>query len=248
MRTSNPALNDKAFQGLTSFGEERMTVMGTVHKSFMLLAIVFAGAVFSWRSAFPEGFVQGAMPQLPVWYIPAIVGALITALVIIFKKTTAPYLAPVYAALEGLMLGALSSIFEARYPGIVLQAVFCTVGVFGALLITYRSGLIKVTENFKLGLLAATGGIAIVYLIDLGLMFFGMRVPFIHESGIVGIGISVFIVVVAALNLVLDFDFIEKGSDAGAPKYMEWYAAFGLLVTLIWLYLEILRLLAKSRK
>jgi len=248
MRTSNPALNDKAFQNLASPTAERMTIMGTVHKSFMLLAIVLAGAVYTWNSAFPAGSVPGTIPTISPWHYGAIIGGLVVALIIIFKKTTAPFLAPVYAALEGLMLGTLSAVFEARYPGIVLQAVFCTIGVFGALLIAYRSGLIRATENFKLGMAAAMGGILIVYLIDFAMMMFGTRVPFLHESGLVGMGISVFIVVIAALNLVLDFDFIEKGAEMGAPKYMEWYAAFGLLVTLVWLYLEILRLLSKGRK
>ncbi|NCN42159.1 Bax inhibitor-1/YccA family protein [bacterium] len=248
MRTSNPALSEKAFRNLASTTSERMTVDGTVNKSFLLIALVFAGAFYSWQSAYPQGWTSGMDPQIPVWYFPAIIGAFIIAMVVIFKKTTAPYLAPVYAILEGLALGAISALFEYRYPGIVLQAIFCTIGVFGALLLAYRSGLIKATENFKLGVVAATGGIAIVYLIDLGLRFFGTNVPFLHENGFMGIGISLFIVVVAALNLVLDFDFIEKGAEQGAPKYMEWYAAFGLLVTLVWLYLEILRLLSKSKK
>lgn len=249
MRTSNPALSDKAFQGLLSpTTDDRMTIMGTVHKSFVLLIIVLTSAMYSWSSAFPGGWSRGAAPSMPMWYLPAVFGGFLVAMVLIFKKTLAPYLAPAYAVLEGLTLGALSAVFEIRYPGIVLQAVICTISVFAALLAAYRSGVIQATENFKLGIVAATGGIALVYLIDLGLLFFGMKVPFLHENGPLGIGISLFIVVVAALNLVLDFDFIEKGAENGAPKYMEWYAAFGLLVTLVWLYLEILRLLSKSRK
>jgi uncharacterized YccA/Bax inhibitor family protein len=154
----------------------------------------------------------------------------------------------VYAILEGGALGAISALFEFRYPGIVMQAVLCTFGTFFALLMAYRSKLIQATENFKLGVFAATGGIALVYLIDFGLGFFGHNVPYIHEGGIGGIVVSLFVTVIAALNLVLDFDFIERGAESGAPKYMEWYAAFGLLVTLVWLYLEILRLLSKSRR
>jgi uncharacterized YccA/Bax inhibitor family protein len=227
--------------------DERMTVMGTVNKSMMLLAIVLAGAVYSWGSAFPSGYVVGSMPVVSPWMIGAFIGAAIASLVIIFVKTTAPVLAPVYAALEGLTLGTISAIFEARYPGIALQAVFCTIGVFASLLLAYRSGMIRATENFRRGMAAAMGGICIVYLIDFVMMFFGMRVPFLHENGLVGMGISVVIVGVAALRLVLDFDFIERGAEQGAPKYMEWYASFGLLLTLVWLYLEILRLLAKSR-
>jgi uncharacterized YccA/Bax inhibitor family protein len=156
--------------------------------------------------------------------------------------------APLYAVLEGLFLGGISALYELKFQGIVIQAVALTFGTLAALLLAYKSRLIKVTENFKLGVVAATGGIALVYLISIGLGFFGIRMPYLHDSGPIGIGISVFIVIVAALNLVLDFDFIEQGAAQGAPKYMEWYAAFGLLVTLIWLYLEILRLLAKVRR
>jgi uncharacterized YccA/Bax inhibitor family protein len=247
MRSSNPALSDKSFQNL-NVSADRMTIGGTVQKSFVLICIVMATAIWSWGQAFPDGWDVVATPQIPVWYFPSILVAFVIALVIIFKKETSPWLAPVYALLEGVALGAISALFEYKYPGIVLQAVLCTFGTFIALLMAYQSKLIQATENFKLGVVAATGGIALVYLIDLGLRFFGMNVPFIHENGPIGIGVSVFIVIIAALNLVLDFDFIEKGAEHGAPKYMEWYAAFGLLVTLIWLYLEILRLLAKSRK
>ncbi|MGE4132147.1 MAG: Bax inhibitor-1/YccA family protein [Bdellovibrionales bacterium] len=247
MRSANPALSDKAFQGLVST-DQNMTISGTVQKSFLLILMVFASATWSWSQAFPSGWGVGVTPEIPLWYFPAIIGGFVVAMVIIFKKNTAPYLAPVYAVLEGATLGAISALFEFRYPGIVLQAVFCTFGTFLALLFAYQSKLIQATENFKLGVVAATGGIAIVYLVDMALRFFGMSVPFIHESGPLGIGISAVIVVVAALNLVLDFDFIESASNRGAPKHMEWYGAFGLLVTLIWLYLEILRLLSKMQK
>jgi len=165
--------------------------------------------------------------------------------VTIFKPAWAPVTSPIYAALEGLALGALSAIFEARYPGIVIQAVGLTFGTLVALLVVYRSGLIPVTENFKLGVVAATGGIAFVYLIGFVMSFFGASIPLIHGSSAIGIAFSLLVVGVAALNLVLDFDFIEQGAERRVPKYMEWYAAFGLLVTLVWLYLELLRLLAK---
>jgi uncharacterized YccA/Bax inhibitor family protein len=164
----------------------------------------------------------------------------------VFKKTWAPVTAPLYAALEGLFVGGISAMFEASFPGIVMQAVMLTMGVLAALLMAYKSGLIKATENFKLGVVAATGGIALLYLVNMGMRLFGFEgFGFIHESGTMGIAFSAFVVVIAALNLVLDFDFIESGAEAGAPKYMEWYGAFGLVVTLVWLYLEILRLLAK---
>jgi uncharacterized YccA/Bax inhibitor family protein len=175
-------------------------------------------------------------------------GGLVVAFITIFFKKASPFTAPVYALLEGFAIGAVSAFAEARYPGIAMQAVGLTFGTFICLLVAYKSGLIQATENFKLGVVAATGGICIHYLVDLSMMFFGKPIGFIHEAGWTGILFSVFVVVIAALNLVMDFDFIESGVSKGAPKYMEWYGAFGLLVTLVWLYLEILRLLAKSRK
>jgi len=169
------------------------------------------------------------------------------AIATVFKKTWAPITAPLYAALEGLVLGGISAMFERSYPGIAVQAVTLTFGVLAALLIAYTSRLIPVTANFRLGVAAATGGIMLVYLASFVLGFFGIAMPFLHDSGPIGIGVSLFIVVIAALNLVLDFDFIEQGAQNNLPKYMEWYAAFGLTVTLVWLYLEIIRLLAKLR-
>ena len=166
-------------------------------------------------------------------------------MVTIFKPTVGHITVPAYAVVEGVFLGVISMIFNAMYPGIVVQAVFLTFGTLGALLLAYKSGLIQATENFKLGVVAATGGIAILYLINFVMGFFGSGMGIISGNDTMGILFSGFVVVIAALNLVLDFDFIEEGAEMGAPKYMEWYGAFGLLVTLIWLYLEILRLLAK---
>ena len=174
-------------------------------------------------------------------------GGFIVAMVLCFKQTWAPVLAPVYAVLEGLFLGGISAVFAARFGGIVFQAVAMTFGTLFALLAAYQSGYIRATEKFKLGVIAATGGIAVVYLVSMVLGFFGVQIPGIFGSGAVGIGFSVVVVVIAALNLVLDFDLIERGAQAGAPKYMEWYGAFSLMVTLVWLYLEILRLLAKLK-
>jgi len=168
--------------------------------------------------------------------------------VTVFKKEWSPVTAPMYALVEGFFLGAISAVFEARFPGIVFQAVLLTFGTLFALLVAYRSGLIKVTENFKLGVVAATGGIALLYLASFVLGFFNINVPVIHEASGWGIAFSLFVVVVAALNLVLDFDFIENGAAARAPKYMEWYGAFGLMVTLVWLYVEFLRLLSKIQQ
>jgi len=178
------------------------------------------------------------------------IGGLITAFVTVFKKEWSQITAPIYAVLEGLALGGISAFFNAQYDGIVIQAVALTFGTAGCLLIAYKSGVIKATENFKLGIFAATGAIGLIYLVGMIMRFFGSGIPYIHENGLIGIGFSLVVVTIAALNLVLDFDFIEKGAEQGAPKFMEWYAAFGLMVTLIWLYLEILRLLSKlnSRK
>ena len=171
-------------------------------------------------------------------------------MVTIFKKQWAPITAPIYALLEGLFLGGISAIYNAKFQGIVVQAVGLTLGVLAVLLVAYKSGLIKPTENMKLGIVAATGGVCMVYFVSIIMGMFGRSVAMIHGNGIFGIGFSIVVIIIASLNLVLDFDFIEDGAERGAPKYMEWYGAFGLMVTLVWLYLEILRLLAKlqSRK
>jgi len=239
MRSGNPALTTDTFRRERALpGMEAMTVSGTVNKTALSLLILMITASSTWNMG------PGAAGLILV----GVFGGLIAALVTVFKKTWSPVTAPIYAALEGLALGGISAAFEANYPGIVSQAVFLTFGTLAALLIAYRSGWIKATENFKLGVVAATGGIFFVYLIGFVLSFFGVGIPLIHGSGTFGILFSLFVVVVAALNLVLDFDFIEEGAERGAPKYMEWYAAFGLMVTLIWLYLEILRLLSKLQQ
>ncbi len=236
MRTANPALNKNTFTELDSSGNG-MTLRGTADKSLILLFILLVTATYTWG--------LGAEGQMLM--IIGIFGGLITAMITIFKKTASPITAPIYAAFEGLFLGGISSIFETMYPGIVSQAVFLTLGIFLALLFAYKSRIIKPTENFKLGVFAATAGIAVVYLINIVMSFFGSSIPVlqIDNASPLSIGISIFVIIIAALNLVLDFDFIESGVEANAPKYMEWYSAFGLLVTLVWLYIEILRLLAK---
>ena len=245
MRTANPALNADVFTGARAAGiDDRMTINGAVNKTGFLILILIAAAWLSWSRSMPAP--GEAMAPNPFIAIGAI-GGLIVALITVFKKTVAPITAPIYAALEGLFLGGLSAMFEARFPGIAAQATLATFGTLAALLVAYRSGWIRATENFKLGVFAATGGIFVLYMISFVLSFFGKSVPYIHESGPIGIGFSVFVVIIAALNLVLDFDFIENGAEMGAPKYMEWYAAFGLLVTLVWLYIEMLRLLSKLR-
>ena len=248
MRTANPALNKKTFAVPTHMSAgETMTINGTVHKTAFLLMLTMMPAMWVWSRFFESG---GNPASVYTWIMVGMFGGLIAAFATIFKRHWAPVTAPVYAFLEGFFLGGISAIFEARFPGIVIQAVALTFGTLFFLLFAYRSGMIKATENFKLGVVAATGGIFFVYVISFVLGMFGVQVGFIHESGLVGILFSLFVVVVAALNLVLDFDFIEHGAESGAPKFMEWYSAFGLMVTLVWLYIEILRLLAKlqSRK
>jgi len=246
MRTGNPALNDKTFGqiAIPDRTEAAMTVQGTVNKTFILLFLVFVTAGWTWNLYFKSPSPDAVSP----WMIGGFIGGFVAALVTIFKPPWSPVTAPIYSLLQGVFLGGISAYFEAMYPGIVIQAVGLTFATCLALLIAYRSGLISVTENFRSGVIAATGGIAIVYLATLLLGLFGIRVPYIHEGGLIGIAFSLFVVTVAALNLVLDFDFIEKGAKAGAPKFMEWYGAFGLMVTLIWLYIEILRLLSKLRQ
>ena len=239
LRSGNPALGAGTFQDVVAVDYEKpMTVMGTVHKTAICLALLMLTAFYTW--SLPVGD-----PRVGAFTLVGFLGGFVLALVTVFKKTAAPYTTPAYALLEGLALGGVSRVFEAQVPGIVNQAVFLTFGTLAALLLAYRSGLIKPTENFKLGVAAATGGIFIFYLISLGLGLFGVQMPLLHSSSPLSILLSLGIVVIAALNLVLDFDFIEQGAERGAPRFMEWYGAFGLLVTLIWLYLEILRLLSK---
>ena len=248
MRSGNPALKQDTFLdlgtgSLIAGNPQAMSLNGTVNKTGLLLLLAVLSGAFAWHAS-----IDAHGQMLPVgrlYMIGGAIGGFVLALITIFKQQWAPVTAPLYALVEGLFLGAISAMYEARFDGIVLQAVMLTFGTLLALLFAYRSGLIRATENFKLGVVAATGGIALIYLATIVLGLFGINIPYIHESGLIGIGFSLFVVVIAALNLVLDFDFIESGVDAGAPKYMEWYAAFGLMVTLVWLYLEFLRLLSK---
>lgn len=243
MRTSNPTLNQETFRQIgPSYGvdSQRMTLDGVVNRTGMLLLLAVVGALYPWSLS-----TQGQ--DVSLFMFGGAIGGLVLALVTSFKPTWAPISAPAYALVEGLFLGAISGYFELRYPGIAVQAVGLTIGTAGALLFVYRMRIIKVTENFRMGVVAATGGIFLFYMATWILSFFGVGIPYIHESGLIGIGFSLFVVVIAALNLVLDFDFIESGVAAGAPKHMEWYAAFGLMVTLVWLYIEFLRLLSKLR-
>ena len=239
MRSGNPALTANTFGTFPAVSHDQaMTIGGTVNKTALSLLILLVTASFVWNRGATD-------PSLWALTLIGSIGGLLVALATAFKQTWAPFTTPLFAGLEGLALGGISVVFEATYPGIVSQAVFLTFGTLGALLAAYRSGLIRATENFKLGVVAATGGIALLYFLSFVLGFFGMSVPLIHSSGTFGIIFSLFVVVIAALNLVLDFDFIEQGAEQRAPKHMEWYGAFGLMVTLVWLYLEILHLLAK---
>jgi uncharacterized YccA/Bax inhibitor family protein len=243
MRTSNPALTEQAFRGERAAFGDAMTVQGTVNKTGILLLCAIATAAWTWNI-----FLHTHSPETvgPLALV-GVIGGLIFAIATIFKKTWSPVTAPIYALFEGLVLGSVSAILELRFPGIAIEAVSLTFGTLVCLLLAYRSGLIRVTDKFRLGVVAATGGIALFYVIEMVLGLFHIHFTAVNGSGAIGIGFSVFVVIIAALNLVLDFDFIESGARAGAPKYMEWYGAFGLLVTLIWLYFEILRLLSKLR-
>ena len=251
MRSGNPALSESTFLDLASGSvvarpDQAMTINGTVNKTGLLLLLTVLTAAFAWSQSVDASGLPTSSAML--YTLVGAIGGLVLALVTVFKKEWSPVTAPMYALVEGLFLGAISAMFEQRFPGIVFQAVLATFGTLVALLVAYRSGLIKATENFKLGVVAATGGIALLYLASIVLGMFGINVPVIHEASGLGIAFSVFVVIVAALNLVLDFDFIESGVEQGAPKFMEWYGAFGLMVTLVWLYVEFLRLLSKIQQ
>ncbi len=237
-RSGNPTLSEKLFQqaGTTVPREGTMTVSGTVNKIGILFLLLLAGASISWYQP----------SQMFLWL--GALGGFVVAIITIFKKEWSPVTAPLYAALEGLFLGAISVIYASAYGGIVFNAIILTLGIFAAMLLIYRSGLIEVTQRFRMGIVAATGGILLVYLASIILGFFGINLTLVTGSGTLGIVFSLVVVVVAALNLVLDFDLIEKGAQSNAPGYFEWYTAFGLMITLVWLYLEILRLLAKLQR
>ncbi|HEY6225066.1 MAG TPA: Bax inhibitor-1/YccA family protein [Gemmatimonadales bacterium] len=244
---ANPVLNDKAFQRAGQYAQadagELMSVEGAINKTALLLLLVVAGATWVWTRYFQAQDPAVIMPYL----LGGVFGGLAAALVTIFAPTWARISAPVYAAAEGLALGGISAFYEQQLHGIVFQAIGLTFGVLAVMLVLYRSGIIKVTDRFRMIVFAATGGIALFYLVSIVLGFFHISVPLLY-GGTGAIVFSLVVVAVAALNLALDFDFISRGTEHGAPKFMEWYAAFGLMVTLIWLYLEILRLLANARR
>lgn len=248
-KSGNPTLSEKRFSDTILADvvthENTMTVRGTLNKFGFLFLMVMGTAFYSWKEFAGGGNVQ------PLILVGAI-GGLIVAIAMMFKKEWAPWLAPAYALLEGLFVGAISAYynfaFAEKAPGIVINAVGLTFGTAIAMYLLYSFKIIKATEKFRAIIITATAGIAIFYLIAWVLSFIGIQIPFLHEGSALGIGFSVFVVALAAMNLILDFDMIERGSELGAPKYMEWYGAFGLLVTIVWLYLEILRLLSKISK
>jgi uncharacterized YccA/Bax inhibitor family protein len=248
-KTSNPALGQNTFSNLAAQPgslidvQDRMTLNGTVNKTGILLICSIATAAWTWHMFLPERDITNVAPLMML----GLIGGFIVAMVTTFKKQWSPVTAPIYALLEGLVLGGLSAMLELRYPGIAIQAVSLTFGTLFVLLIAYRSGWIQVTQKFRLGVIAATGGIFVFYMLEMILGFFGVQFMSVNGNGVIGIGFSLIVVAIAALNLVLDFDFIEQGVQYGAPRYMEWYGAFGIMVTLVWLYLEILNLLSKMR-
>lgn len=235
---SNPLLKEDVFRNQGIGSTEVMTISGTINKSIILWLLLGVSAFFSWMNP------HITMPLL----VPFIVAGFIFAMVAIFKKSASPFVSPLYAIIEGLVLGVISLYFERSYPGIVVNAILLTIAVLFCMLAAYKAGLLRATPRFTKGVLIATASIALVYIIDLIMnIFAGAHFPYIHDSSLFGICISLFVVSIASFNLIIDFDLIERGAKQGAPKYMEWYGAFALMVTLVWLYLEILRLLAKTR-
>lgn len=238
--SSNPFMNEEAYQKSTqdtvpssAAMAERMTVAGAVNKTLILAAIMLCTTIYAYTTPHPLFWIVGALGSL---------GVIIFAS---FKPHLSPTLAPIYAALEGLFVGAISVKYAYMLgAGIIFQAVSLTLSILFAMLFIYKMGFIKVTAKFRSGVIMATMGIFMVYILNFALSFFGINIPFLHEGGMIGIGISLFIIGIASMNLLLDFDNFEKGEQYGAPKYMEWFSGMGLLVTLVWLYIEVLRLLA----
>jgi uncharacterized YccA/Bax inhibitor family protein len=242
MRSSNPVLAGRIFEkaGVAAPGSSVMTINGTINKIGLMLLLVIAAAAYTWK------MVMGADPgRAGTMAIAGAIGGFIMAMVTVFRPRSSAVTAPIYAILEGLLLGAISAMINTAYPGVAFQAVLLTIGTLFTMLFLYRSGRIRATPRFRRGVLMATGAVFFAYLASWIMSLLGMPVGFMHSSGPVGILVNIAIIVIAALNLIIDFDFIEKGSRMEAPKYMEWYGAFGLMVTLIWLYIEFLRLLAR---
>jgi|SRR5699024_8754098 len=242
LRSGNPSLRRSTFRNVESSSlNKSMTLDGVVRKSLILLILLVGSAAFSWNLYVNEG------NMLPLIFGSAI-GGFIVALITIFVPKASPITGPLYALLEGLLLGAISAQYAFYMDGIVMQAIILTLCVFFVMLTLYATKVIRPTRKFKNGVMIATGAIALAYLLNFILRLFGSQIPFIHDAGPIGIIISLVIVGVAAMNLILDFDFIKSAASSAVPKYMEWYASFTLMVTLVWLYLEILRLLSKLKR
>lgn len=238
--SSNPLLGER-FNDDTQLDTARMTIKGTINRLAMLLAMTVVSAAWTWQ----QFTVNPSAAML--WAIGGAVVGTIFVFALMFKRELAPYLAPAYAIAEGLFIGAISARYDAQFGGIVFQAVMLTFGIMFAMLAAYRTGLLRATPLFTKTIVMATLGIGVFYLVAMGMMLFGMEPPLIYNSGPVGIGFSLLVVGIASFNLILDFDIIERGANAGMPKYMEWYGAFAMLVTLVWLYVEALRLISKLR-
>ncbi|HER08374.1 MAG TPA: Bax inhibitor-1/YccA family protein [Bacteroides sp.] len=242
MRSSNPAMTGRIFEqvGRPAADAGVMTIRGTLNKVGLMLLLVIAAAAYAWNQ------VTAVNPgNMGLYAIGGAIGGFITALVTIFRPKSSPVTAPIYAILEGLFLGSITAVINSAYPGIAFQAVLLTIGTLFTMLFLYRSGRIRATPRFRRGVFMATGAVFFTYMISWILSMFGMPVGFIHSGGTAGIIINLVIIVIAALNLIMDFDFIERGAAMKAPGFMEWYGAFGLMVTLVWLYIEFLRLLAR---
>jgi uncharacterized YccA/Bax inhibitor family protein len=243
MRSGNPVLSNSTFTDVARGFSRPMTLTGVVNRSILLLLLVAgtSAGVWTYSSSHPSAIYPAVMVGT--------LGGFVVAMATSFKRNWAPITSPIYAVLEGLFIGGISLVMEQRFPGLVLQAVLLTFGVMFALLAAYQSRIIRPSQTFKAVIVGATFGIVIVYLVSMALqLFFHAGIPLITDNGPIGIIFSLVVVGIAALNLVLDFDFIENGVASGAPKWMEWYAAFALTVTLVWLYIEILRLLSKMRR
>ncbi len=247
-RTSNPIFG-KAFEKniANSYAEEQMTVKGTMNKTGLILLFVLASAYFTWQKFYnvytPENPLA-AVSALKVYMLIGGIGGFITAMIASFSPRKAGFFTPIYAIFEGMFLGGISAMFEAQYPGLVIRAVALTFAVFLGMLLIYRQQIIKVTGAFRKGMVAAIFGIMLVYLVGWIAGMFGVNIGFLHGNGTFALIFSLVVTGISAFSLLLDFDFIERGAQAGAPKYMEWYSVFGLLVSLVWLYINILRLLS----
>lgn len=242
-KSGNPAFGKNLLRDLVA-DREVMTFQGAINKTILLFVLLVAAAAFTWTRTMDQNTVSA----ISSYVIAGAIGGFIVSMIIILKPTTSPYLAPLYAILEGFFLGSVSASLEQVLPGIVVQSVMATLGIFTVLLVIYKSGLIQVTQKFRMIVVGAMFGILIYYLVGWILSFFGMNISLANDTGIWGIAFSVVLVIIASLNIVLDFDYMQKSSEENAPKYMEWYFGFALMLTLVWLYLEILRLLAKLKQ